>query len=308
MIKTSVSFDRAAVGQSGTTALGRLGAVCVCWLCLLTLGCRLTAPQAGGGLEHLAAGRPSPEPLQPVRLLGIETCADQPFTFQDDWHRYLPVLRDDAVGLVNWNNAAVLGAALAAAIGVRQDLDDQVRQNTARHPERWGDLSHTLGQFGEVQYQVPVILGLYAYSLKAQDPELHAMSGAMLSAYTISGLSDVAIKAIANTDRPSQDWNSGQFGFPSFHTSSSFAIASVLDEYYGPKAGLPAYALAGLIGWSRIDERDHDLSDVLFGAALGYVVGKSVSRGHLFGDSRIRLLPYVHPTDGTSGLMLEVPY
>ena len=74
----------------------------------------------------------------------------------------------------------------------------------------------------------------------------------------------------------------------------------MLDEYYGLQAGLPAYALAGLIGWSRLDERDHDLSDVVFGAALGFVIGKSVARDHLYGDSRVRLLPYVHPTDGTT--------
>ena len=287
---------------------------CHCWLdqqCVRRNTRKDTVGQANRGTRLLLSAEDSLPPglIAPERF--DEFYADspgQPLSFRDDLHRSLPVLRDDAFGLVNWNNAAILGTALGAAIGIRQDLDGQVREYTARHPERWGDLSLALGRIGEVQYQAPVLLGLYAYSLRQQDEELHQLSGSLLSAYTISGLSTITIKAIANTDRPSQDWNDGQFGFPSFHTSSSFSIAAVLDEYYGPKAGLPAYALAGLIGWSRLDERDHDLSDVVFGAALGFVIGKSVARGHLYGDSRVRLLPYVHPTDGTSGLMLDIPY
>ena len=61
-----------------------------------------------------------------------------------------------------------------------------------------------------------------------------------------------------------------------------------------------------MIGYSRIDERDHDLSDVLYGAALGYVIGKSVAGNHLCGDSPVHLLPYVHAIDGSAGFMLEV--
>ena len=71
---------------------------------------------------------------------------------------------------------------------------------------------------------------------------------------------------------------------------------------------MPLYALAGLIGFSRIDTRDHDLSDVVFGGVLGYVIGKSVSGKALFGDSRVHLLPYVHPTEGAAGVMLDCQF
>ncbi|MBT4868421.1 MAG: phosphatase PAP2 family protein, partial [Planctomycetaceae bacterium] len=210
--------------------------------------------------------------------------------------------------IVNWNNAAILGGALATSIALRQDVDDRVRNNTARHPERWGQGSKTLGNLGEVQYHVAAMLVLYGVSVKRGDDELHDFSSALISAYTINGLSTLAMKGIANTSRPSDDWNGGAFGFPSFHSSSSFTIAAVVDEYYGPKAGLPAYALAGLISWSRLDERDHDLSDVVFGAALGYVIGHAVAGQHLRCDSRVRLLPYFHPTEGTGGLMVDVSF
>jgi hypothetical protein len=231
-----------------------------------------------------------------------------PYDFKSDLENFLPMLRDDARSVVNWNNAAILGGALATSIAFRQDLDDRVRSNTARHPKRWGEGSKTLGNLGEVQYHVAAMLVLYGVSVKRGDDELHDFSAALISAYTINGLSTMAMKGIANTSRPSDDWNGGAFGFPSFHSSSSFTIAAVVDEYYGPRAGLPAYALAGLISWSRIDERDHDLSDVVFGAALGYVIGHAVAGQHLRCDSRVRLLPYFHPTEGTGGLMIDVSY
>jgi hypothetical protein len=225
--------------------------------------------------------------------------------FRQDRADFFPMLARDAKGLLNFEDLAVLGGALAGAIVIRQDLDDEVREFTLEHPERWGKGSKTLGYLGEVQYQVPVLLGVYGYSLHAENEELYDLSRAMISAYTITGLSTLVVKGIANTDRPSPVWNDGKFGFPSFHTSSSFSIAAVVEEYHGVKAAIPVYALAGLIGWSRIDERDHDLSDVVFGAALGYVIGKSVARQHKERESQLRFVPYSHPLEPASGIAAE---
>lgn len=247
----------------------------------------------GQSSANPATGKSAP---QPRRLL----------QFEDDLERFLPLLREDARGLANWNNAALLGLAVGGAVAMRQDLDDEVRRRTARHPERWGEGTLILGRIGE--YEAVGLVALHACALRREDERLHNLSGSMISAYTLTGLTTLVIKGVANTDRPSREWNGGQFGFPSFHAAGTFSTAAVLDEYYGPKAGLPAYALAGLISWSRIDERDHDLSDVFFGAALGYIIGKSVAGRHLRGDGRVRLLPYVHPTDGSGGVMLDVAF
>ena len=46
----------------------------------------------------------------------------------------------------------------------------------------------------------------------------------------------------------------------------SFTVASVLDEQYGPKVGIPAYLVASFVGFRMMDAGDHWLSDVLFGA------------------------------------------
>lgn len=228
--------------------------------------------------------------------------------FADELDSFFLTLKADATGLANWNNAALFGIALGGSVGLRQSVDGKVRRTTARHPKRWGSASRHIGRLADPQYQLAALLLLRHYGRSQSDAKFQDFTDSLFNAWALTGLGTLAMKGIANTDRPSIEWNSGQFGFPSYHASSSFSIAAVVDEYYGARAGLPAYLVAGLISWSRIDERDHDLSDIAFGAALGYLIGKSVAGRHLYCDGRVRILPFVHPTDGSSGLMLDVSF
>ncbi len=227
---------------------------------------------------------------------------------RDDLRDLGPTLWQDTHELGHWENAAVLGVSLAAAIGLRQDVDGDVREWTADHPLRWGDASQVLGAFGEATYQIPALLALWGWSLAKENVPLHDFMMTTVSAYTINGLAVLAVKGIANTSRPDSDWNGGRWGFPSFHAASSFTLAAVVDEYYGHEWGLPSYVLAGLIGWSRIDERDHDLSDVVFGAAMGWVIGRSVARSHRSGDGRVLILPWSHPTEPATGVAVHFQF
>jgi hypothetical protein len=257
----------------------------------------------GRGDPHHFNARHDAEPCLPMFAADATD-----FRASDDLRALGPTIWRDAEGIAQPDNLMILGVSLAAAIGIRQDLDGDVRQETAAHPQRWGDVSRFLGHLGEAPYQVPVLGVLWGVSLWTDDPELHSLSSTLVSAYTINGLATLAIKAVADTERPDPDWNRGRWGFPSFHASSAFTIAGVLEEYYGWDVGLPAYTLAGLISWSRIDERDHDLSDVVFGAAMGWVIGKSVAGQHLRGDGSVRVVPWVHPTDNAAGLLFDARF
>lgn len=229
--------------------------------------------------------------------------------FRCDLDNALPTLWCDAKGVLNWNNAFILTAAGGVAYAMREgDVDREVRESVANHPNRWGDGGQLVGKLGAAEYQIPILLSVYGYSLWSQDEELHGTMGSVLSAVTITGVSVTVLKLATNTDRPSTTWANGHYGFPSYHTASTFAIAAVLDEYYGCKVGLPAYLLAGAVGYSRIDEQDHDLSDVFFGGVLGFVVGKAVAGRHLCGNSKIQFIPYFHPTDGSPGVGGEVKF
>jgi hypothetical protein len=292
----------------------------------------LNVPDAGApprrGLESPPSGRMAftdfdlppfdgtePDWIEPApRSPGTDTAAADfgapcpAIDWRADARGLFPMLWADTKSLFNWRSGIALGAAAGGAVAIRENLDGRVREHTARNPLRWGEGSEVLRQFGEFQYQVPVIAGVYGMSLWTEDEHLHEFSLSLISAYTLSAASTVAIKGITNTQRHTDAYQNGEYGFPSFHTSSTFSIAAVADEYYGWKVGVPAYVLAGLVGWSRIDQREHDLSDVVFGAALGFVIGKTVSAAHIERHSGMQVMPYYDPVQQTSGVQFEKRY
>lgn len=73
------------------------------------------------------------------------------------------------------------------------------------------------------------------------------------------------LKYAVNERRP----NGGSQSFPSAHTSISFSAAEFMRERYGWEYGVPAYALASFVGYSRVESRQHYPHDVIAGAAIG---------------------------------------
>ncbi len=100
-----------------------------------------------------------------------------------------------------------------------------------------------------------------------------------------TNLLTAGIKYAAGRERPDQ---SSQYSFPSGHTSNSFMWATVVSRSYGWKAGVPSYAFAAYVGASRLKSQKHFLSDVAAGAALGYIVGRTVTRKQPGEERRVR--------------------
>ena len=63
-----------------------------------------------------------------------------------------------------------------------------------------------------------------------------------------------------------------EFSFPSGHTSSSFAAATVFYRFLPKKFGIPSLVLAGLIGFSRLYVGVHYPTDVLAGVIMGVLL------------------------------------
>jgi membrane-associated phospholipid phosphatase len=63
--------------------------------------------------------------------------------------------------------------------------------------------------------------------------------------------------------------NGGKHSFPSRHTSLSFASAEFVRKRYGWEYGVPAYALASFVAYTRVEARHHHPHDVIAGAAIG---------------------------------------
>lgn len=74
------------------------------------------------------------------------------------------------------------------------------------------------------------------------------------------------LKLVINKARPNGENNKS---FPSGHTSVAFASAAFVQKRYGWEFGIPAYLLAGYVGYTRIEANKHDGVDVLAGAVIG---------------------------------------
>ncbi|MDP1992982.1 MAG: phosphatase PAP2 family protein [Syntrophales bacterium] len=87
---------------------------------------------------------------------------------------------------------------------------------------------------------------------------------AALSIGTTAGI--VAIgKEAANKLRPD---GSDRNSFPSGHTASSFSGASFIGMRYGWQWGVPAYAVAAFVGYSRFQADQHYADDIMAGASV----------------------------------------
>jgi hypothetical protein len=72
-------------------------------------------------------------------------------------------------------------------------------------------------------------------------------------------------KAVGEKTRPDE---TSATSYPSGHAAWAFWGASFLDTRYGPAWGVPAYALAALTAYSRVEADKHYPDDVLAGASI----------------------------------------
>ena len=111
---------------------------------------------------------------------------------------------------------------------------------------------------------LPIVLAASSLGMAAY---LHDGEGAIQfsksSALTI-GIT-YALKYTVKEERP----NGRDHSFPSFHTSFAFTAAEFLRKRYGWEYGLPAYAAASFVGYSRVESDNHYWHDVIAGAAIG---------------------------------------
>jgi len=116
---------------------------------------------------------------------------------------------------------------------------------------------------GNLQPVAAVVV--YAIGGLKHSPAVVEVGSALVEAQVVNGILTQVIKVAVDRTRP----NGGSHSFPSGHTSATFATADVLEQRFGWKVGLPAYLGGIYVGAARMAERQHYLSDVVFGAAVG---------------------------------------
>lgn len=162
----------------------------------------------------------------------------------------------------------------ATAAGVSASFDTRMQNGFGGQSQGFGKAG---AKAGSASVMVPLTAGLFLAGRATHNSRFRAATYDIAQAAIISNVYTTTLKSAAQRSRPD---GSDRLSFPSGHTSSAFAMASVFDAHYGHKVGIPAYAAAAAIGLSRIERNKHNLSDVLAGATLGYLVGHSVSKSN----------------------------
>ena len=183
--------------------------------------------------------------------------------------RLLPNLGRAVVGTVSGDNLGPFlagGVVTAGASYLDQAVKDSISDGTS---------GSTASKAGGPIWSTLFVVGMFTGGRLSHHTRFRAMTYDMLDASIVNGVYTEVLKLAVKRERPNGEDNKS---FPSGHASNAFTLATVVQRHYGWKIGAPAYALAGLVGVSRLQQNKHYLSDVVMGGALGYIVGRTVVR------------------------------
>lgn len=190
-----------------------------------------------------------------------------PVTRPSPWR----ALRTDFGRFVAAENRRLLGAIAVATLASRPwDTAgiEESREHLRPATFGWGNTG------GGLLVQGGGALATWALGRATGSPRLTALGGDLVAAQLVSQTFVQGLKYSVRRTRPD---GSNSLSFPSGHTASTFATATVLQRHFGWKAGVPAYAFATYVGAARMSADKHHLSDVVLGAGIGLVAGRSVT-------------------------------
>lgn len=194
----------------------------------------------------------------------------------------------DFKGLPTATNIQILSLGTVAAAGAFP-ADAKV-SNSFSSTTRLTESFEAGRTIGATPIHLAASFTAYGLGRSLKNPCLASLGADLVQAQLMAEMLSQGVKFTVNRTRPDGTARS----FPSGHTTMSFATATVLQNHFGWKVGLPAYAVASYVAASRVQAKRHYLSDVLFGAALGTVAGRTVT----FGTRQRFAVSPIAPMDG----------
>lgn len=191
-----------------------------------------------------------------------------------------------------WDKSDWTTASIVAGItGVFFILDDEIREDVqGSRNSAMDDLSDIFERFGRGSFVVPVLSGFYLFGRFGENEKVERTALLAVESYLITGLFNEVLKLSIGRHRPRNggdsdlfdNFDTGNRSFPSGHTSTAFAIATIVANEYEhvPLIAPLSYGIATLTGYSRINDNNHWASDVFFGAMLGYFTSKTILKLH----------------------------
>lgn len=186
---------------------------------------------------------------------------------------------EDSARVLRWSDGVIAVGGLSALMLLDHPVQRYAVQNSGAGAD---NVASVVRHFGQADVILPVTAGIVATGLLLHRPEVTRAGGRVaLSLFLAAGATEGA-KLAFGRPRPEQSLDadgyaplSGQVSMPSGHTAMAFAFATALsDEIHRPLATVGLYGLATAVGWSRINDNQHWLSDVATGALLGFTCAK----------------------------------
>ena len=195
----------------------------------------------------------------------------------------LPTLEFSRVPIIDREEGLKLaGLVLLAATfdGTVQRRAQAVRGAGSNQVAEWGNAA------GHLRYAGPVLAAGWVVGQLSGRSHLSDAAAQATGAGLIAGGIATVLKRGFGRLRPNQGSSerfapfSDHSAFPSGHTTLAVAIATSLAHSTADKrADVLLYGTAALTGFARINDNKHWFSDVVAGAALGYLVGRQVNAG-----------------------------
>jgi hypothetical protein len=186
--------------------------------------------------------------------------------FSDTFPRHLIQGTREALTLENLIVFGLAGAATGALLTVDDEIVDYFRDERPM-----GQTAQDVGStLGSPQMLFGLAGATYLVGEFSKNSRIRTTGETALESLALTGLTTILLKVSTQRERPD---GSNNLSFPSLHAAGSFAVAASLHEGYGFRVSVPAFLTAGFISLARVQEQKHFLSDTLFGAALGTVIG-----------------------------------
>lgn len=182
----------------------------------------------------------------------------------------------------------VLAAAGGAGALTYQFVDEPLRRFTLEHRNNVSNHIAALVQpLGRSAYLIPTGGLVYASGLLSRNEKLQRTGVLLVSSMYLNDFFTKKLKEECQRRRPDAAVHNYYFegseagrhnvSFPSSHTSTAFTFATSVATVYHDHKWVPpvAYGMATLVGLSRIHDNKHWATDVMAGAALGFMTAKT---------------------------------
>jgi hypothetical protein len=273
-----------------------------------TPGADETAP---ANYESTAEGPAPPAEQQPLRPPAFPKMA-----LLDAGH----VLSSPA----RWQGREWLILSASTAALATMSLADETLSDAARdRGPTFGSAGDALNEFGSAGSLV-VLGGFYLAGAIGDDSKAKAVClDGVVASLIATGMITPVLSTFIGRERPTEENGAYSFhpfdgrSFPSGHATQAFAVASVIATSYDQLwVKATVYGAATMTAWGRVRRGKHFPTDVVAGAAIGTLVGRSVvhfnrklrsgEREPEITGARLTILPLV--SGGTYGVSATLDF